>query len=79
MKDAALETATAAPAIDPVLEELDRLDWLIEELDGLLEELDDWDCDCDWLLMKVWLEATWLTAGPFPTLTTTIFTTWVTF
>ncbi len=72
--------------LDGLLEELDRLDglleeldWLLEELDGLLEELDDCDCDCDWLLMKVWLEATWLTAGPFPTLTTTIFTTWVTF
>jgi len=60
VKPALPETATAAPATDPVL-----------------EELDDWDCD--WLLMKVSLEATWLTAGPFPTLTTTTFTKWVTF
>ena len=71
MKPALPETATAAPAIDPVL----------DELDGLLEELDDcdWDWDWDWLLMKVWLEATRRIAGPFPTLTTTTFTTWVTF
>ena len=46
-------------------------------MDPVLEELDDWDCD--WLLMKVSLEATWLTAEPFPTLTTTTFTKWVTF
>ncbi len=78
MKPALPETATAAPAIDPVLDELDGL---LEELDGLLEELDDcdWDWDWDWLLMKVWLEATRRIAGPFPTLTTTAFTTWVTF
>ncbi len=86
MKPALPETATAAPAIDPVLEELDpvleELDWLdglLEELDWLLEELDDCDWDWDWLPMKVTLETTRRTAGPFPTLTTTTFTEWVTF